>query len=72
MLSRIQQLLRLELSASMDGCELIFDLSMHVHVSFPSVKQVCVEHKNLKVAFSLLSEMKRYQIKPNLVRSVNL
>lgn len=33
------------------------------------VKQVCVEQKNLKFAFSLFAEMKRYQIKPNMVRA---
>lgn len=29
--------------------------------------QYCVESKNLKIAFSLFAEMKRYQIQPNLV-----
>lgn len=29
--------------------------------------QVCVESENLKVAFSLFEEMKKYQIRPNLV-----
>lgn len=29
--------------------------------------QVCVESKNLNMAFSLFSEMKRHRIKPNLV-----
>ncbi|XP_058098280.1 pentatricopeptide repeat-containing protein At5g02830, chloroplastic isoform X8 [Magnolia sinica] len=29
--------------------------------------EACVQNKNLKIAFSLFEEMKRYQLKPNLV-----
>lgn len=36
-------------------------------IAYTAVIKVCVERKNLKTAFSLFAEMKRYQIKPNMV-----
>ncbi|RVW39678.1 Pentatricopeptide repeat-containing protein, chloroplastic [Vitis vinifera] len=36
-------------------------------VAYTTAIKYCVESKNLKIAFSLFAEMKRYQIQPNLV-----
>ncbi|KAL2509474.1 Pentatricopeptide repeat-containing protein [Forsythia ovata] len=36
-------------------------------ITYTTAVKVCVEHKDVKLAFSLFAEMKKYQIRPNLV-----
>ncbi|XP_047329307.1 pentatricopeptide repeat-containing protein At5g02830, chloroplastic [Impatiens glandulifera] len=36
-------------------------------IAYTTVIKICVEKKNLKMAFSLFGEMKKYQVKPNFV-----
>ncbi|KAG6499882.1 pentatricopeptide repeat-containing protein At5g02830, chloroplastic-like [Zingiber officinale] len=56
------------LSGAMQAFRAMQDGGMKLDVAaYTTAIKACVENKNLRVAYSLYEEMKRYQIQPNLV-----